>query len=315
MTIVVLGESSCTYLSDDVVDYLTIRNKPFYIQAAESYFSQSPLKIGGAHYYVAEGEAMTNIDIRTINCIASDDATTCHIVAGVGAISKMCILLHVDSVNICSNIPPLFGNLGLETETIDVFIVGGLTDSTSHSISQCILNELKRCHRLCRLHLLATCELNVDRRHNLDYPKCYGAMLSFNSFSHSIEFRPSISSVCSRGPEAILRRCRQISIHDSGFFVLLDGKVSMEIVIPYFKLSESAMSLQWLLSLPDSKFLLNWSTSPFVEPVHFVEIWREVIQLCSDGSFVSRRFESRSESHPKQNLRYVLQNLEWKEVV
>lgn len=233
---------------------------------------------GSKVLYIHQNEIAKNVPQGIFDFIGSDDTTTCHIVLAKSRSSTSTnrsniLVTHIGGRNSCRNLHLAIDELG--DDLIDVFIMGGIDDNLSKEITSALLKELQQSHRRVCLQLLHVNHYNIYMKDNkYPCPKVYG--FGFHGTSMEVSFMSF--PMTTRGPEIVLREAIMFSHEitskyhiNPDLLCVFDGRKDLYFRIPYFKVSLSPEYLSYFLEISDEEILIHLSTSPFVEPKHFVD--------------------------------------------
>ncbi|GCC33177.1 hypothetical protein chiPu_0011645 [Chiloscyllium punctatum] len=211
--------------------------------------------------YVHQREfAATTPQDGSVSILGTEDATTCHMVvlrhSGSGATS----LGHCDGTDTEMTVSLMFNavkslSVGCDSGRYEVHLVGGFIDERSLS------------HRLT-LELL---ELNDVVKQNIHWPVIYG--IAVNVKTGDI-FRATFPD---RGPDEVIRAAR--TFLEGSIMSVYNAKEEQLQIEPYQWKQFTAA--QFWLQQTDQVILQNFSTSPLVEPSHFVKHERSIFQFLS----------------------------------
>ncbi|XP_066915476.1 protein N-terminal asparagine amidohydrolase-like [Clytia hemisphaerica] len=227
----------------------------------------------------------TNQNQARFDWLASDDATTCHIMILKEPKTLTYGLMHVDGFgetrqDILEMISNMLQCSRLVSENdcsdLEMYLFGGFVDSKCHSepIFQDVLNICKSV--LVNIHLKIACcySINNETKKELEFPIITGVGVDLRKQQFEIV-------KCSfQGPDALLRhvrllydsnkdgRCRQIYDYTQGL-----------VYIEPFVFRTPSYAYYELMRLPDHVYLKYTSTSPHCEPDHFVESSKNAIKF------------------------------------
>ena len=267
--------------------------------------------------YVTQGEmCVTHPHDEVIRYIGSSDATTCHIVIIRDPLTGVAGAAHMDSVHyshldtfICK-VRNLLEN-GQRNETkqdpktkseispLDLYIVGGYQDErgTSGRLSMQLLQYFIEASEIFTIRVgaigsLNTTSVTIDKEegHNHSRPSsCKTSNYSHNApvlYGAAIELatgRVFPAGFPYRGPDETLRHlCLSFCGRSNGFKDLYNHKTG-ELVIPAFCCNPHKENLKYYIQLPDDVFLQYMSTSPKVEPPHFIENQKKMFHTAIEN--------------------------------
>lgn len=260
-------------------------NHPSLIQSAEQLLS-IPQKVvcpSGLLYVRQREMAVTTPFDKCVTLVGSDDVTTCIIIilrhSGSGAVG----LAHLDGactdecvMNMVQRIQEL--SLGYQEGIYELFLVGGYADSRHYS-EDLFYSIMYSFHKQpIEVHLLVTCvgEKNTTIRNGLNYPIAYGVAVNIKTREIFAATFPD------KGPEKALRVARQLTggqqvldIYDCTSGVLRIGPFNYE----------PLRGVDLWLEQSDEFILQHLSTTPDVEPNHFVPEIRAALKYIHDHPF------------------------------
>jgi len=120
--------------------------------------------------YVYENEIAQNVSEEAYDYVATDDATTCHILVGIYQLknesSKRILICHIASVENCPSLVDYLDQIATNCQgnVINIYLSGGLKDYTvAQEISNNVLLQLMNCKvAINRLELMHTGPLNTS---------------------------------------------------------------------------------------------------------------------------------------------------------
>lgn len=283
--------------------------------------------------YIHQREIGRNIPCNEFQYIGSDDATTCHIILAKCRNTGLMTVAHIDSIetaeDMCQYIDELAqiqndSNISIEiTQTIiDIYIIGGINDDLSKSITSSLYDSLCATKCCCCLQLCLINEQNIRIQNNEEYPRFYG--FGFNIKGNQVhnelcwndpEFGLSLVShlhfpLRLRGPEYSLRQVRSIYIIDfDGLITLLNGRDSNNHLM--IEISEFAYVLRdrntilYRLNMDDTEMLNIFSSSPRVEPPHFVESLKSMYRFILENFNLKEMFKKRKIMYEYRNGNWI----------
>jgi len=228
--------------------------------------------------YVHQQEmAVCSQDDGDIDIIGSEDATTCHVVILRNQSSSTIGLLHLDSdyqqMEALIKAMEDHDNLrNFETRQLDVFIIGGFSDSRSLSleISTDVFQNMIQ-EETCTFHLKLCCSLEINTivKDNTNWPIHYGAGVRLETgevFPAKFEYH---------GPDLDIRMLRYTGNTEPLLLYATDKNKAPTLQIPAFdyRALSCSQAKEWL-SVPDDYLLAKCSTSPLVEPASFCDDMR-----------------------------------------
>eukprot|EP01041_Mallomonas_annulata_P009945 gene9945-20677_t len=318
-------ESSFNFINTESiqsVDYVLGQSNLFLRQDTLLSLDEAVVEDNLKVLYVHQGEIATNISENSFDYVGSDDATTCHIFFVKSRTSGRMMLSHIDNKEFCEKVLDVMEDLdnftaedstSLVPREADVYIVGGIDDEQSKEISDALLQGMIRSSIICYLQLFCTCKLNTIVKDNEMWPRVIGcsfspSVCSPSKNSHHMNESSTVST-CPiiplyfprryREPGYLLRRCRGFSSTTTSSTAstvvhrvepVYDGLRRNVFHIPYFEVNMRTAVVDYLLSLSDKELLAQTSTSPAVEPRHFVEDMRECLVFVRDPTNVRKAF-------------------------
>ncbi|XP_067950496.1 protein N-terminal asparagine amidohydrolase-like isoform X2 [Watersipora subatra] len=250
-------------------------------------WSQKLLKeVNGNVLYVSQREygIIDPLSKGEIEYIATDSATTCHILILIHPESRVVGVAHFDGCNTMQGVQELLTSLDTRVAAIDsssapssslrykLYLFGGFSDpkGTSKSLSLDLLDALSECSQLLELTALCIGEQNSRYQDDICYPIFYGAGVDCNTLEvHKIE--------CSdRGPLQDVKSCRNF-VGPKEMVSCWDHTTREMFIEPFDYQPLKKIDL-WLKQ-SDETLLKYFSTSPEQEPPHFVASLRASL-LC-----------------------------------
>ena len=235
--------------------------------------------------YVMQREyASISREVNKLNFryVATDDATTCHIVIFIEKTTNTISLGHFDGADTTNGIKNMIYELsdisgdskGTSKLSFDMFVFGGFIDERRYS-EELFIGILFACRDLTvtiELKLACTYSINSELIHKLYYPKIYGVAVA-------VETCEIVLGNCiDQGPDLVLREARIFSYRSqmSGIYNYKDHCVCIQ---PFSY--QCISNARHLLRLPDEEYLRLMSTSPHCEPEHFVKSSKNVIMFTA----------------------------------
>ena len=274
-------------VEDEPVD-ICLRSIPQVMETADELLANAPLHFTAASrerlLYVGQGE-VAYTTLQQCDVIASDKATTCHILAFRSSSEKgpMVTLAHIDTVGYESCIRDmitehkLFHIDGEEKKSehandrtnIDVYMMGGFDDddNASRAISNFLLNLLvqvaaEQSHEVTlTLKLCAISSINDDGR---SCPIGRGLGISVKTGDAFL----AVVDTDVAGPSPQLRSARLWSGNAGKTLSVIHFHTSKNMVVQPFRYSP-LQQMDALLALPDAVLIKYTSTSPEVEEPNF----------------------------------------------
>lgn len=239
-------------------------------------------QIGLLYVHQRELGAVPSHD-KQINLIGSDDATTCIIAiikhTGSGAIS----LSHLDGCGIDEAVGKMISkvhdlSIGYCEGRIELQLVGGYKDPNGHGeeLFYKIMQAFQRNPNEVDLTLSCVGELNTIVRDSINWPIIYGIGVNVKTG----EIFPAKFE--DKRPEFHLRQARNLT---GGRTVLdiYDSQLGMIKIDPFNY--DPLRGVDLWLAQPDEVILQHLSTSPQVEPQHFVSETRATLKYIQDNPF------------------------------
>lgn len=257
---------------------------PSFKEINNQFLSIQPKVIGPACLlYVQQREmAVTMSYDKSINIIGSDDVTTCIIIilrhSGSGAVG----LAHLDGncteecvINMIHKVQGL--SAGVQGR-LELHIVGGFSDMHNYSedLFFGIMHSFHKQSLEIDLKLACVGEYNTVMRNNVRWPIVYGAGVNIKTG----EIFPA--TFVDKGPERPLRIARQLTggqqvldVYDCSCGLLKIGPFNYE----------PLRGVDLWLNQPDEFILQHLSTTPDVEPPHFVNEVKAALKYIQDNPF------------------------------
>lgn len=282
-------------VDDEPVDNC-LRSIPQVMDAADELLATAPLHFTATScerlLYVGQGEVAFSTS-QQCDVIASDKATTCHILAFRSSSEKgpMVSLTHIDSVGYESCIRSMItehklfhvNNEEKKSEhngdrlNVDVYLMGGFDDddNASRAISNFLLNLLahiaaEQSHEITlTLKLCAISSINDDGR---SCPIGRGLGISVKTGEAFLALVDSDVA----GPSPQLRSARIWSGNADKKLSVIHFHTSNNMVVQPFRYSP-LKQMDALLALPDAILIRYTSTSPDVEEADFCDSVRSTL--------------------------------------
>ncbi|XP_041134119.1 protein N-terminal asparagine amidohydrolase-like isoform X2 [Polyodon spathula] len=231
--------------------------------------------------YVKQREfAATTPSDCSVTVLGSDDATTCHIVVLRHTGSGATCLAHCDGSSTWSEVPLIVKavrSLTKSTEEgrLELHLFGGFDDErhTSHKLSLNLLAAFSKQNEDIHLETCCITELNDIVVEGIHRPVVYGIGVNVKTG----ELFPATFS--HRGPEDDLRSARTFTggqmanVYDSSREVVTIGPCNWS----------PNLDIGFWLAQDDETILQYMSTSPQVEPPHFVAHMKATIQFLLEN--------------------------------
>lgn len=261
---------------------------PQYKETASALCALPPKVVGpvGLLYVNQREFAVTIPHDKNVSILGSDDATTCHVAvlrhSGSGAVSIAHFdgagSLDEDILHMLRRIQEV--SLGYPEGRIHLHLIGGFEDSRRYSeeLSIALLHSFHK--QPVEIDLLTACvgELNTTIRGGIHWPIIYGIGVNVKTG----EIFPATFS--EKGPDAPLRSARHftgshemLDIYDCTLGLLRIGPFSYE----------PLRGVDLWLRESDEFILQHLSTSPEVEPPHFVMAVRATLKHIQEHPFPS----------------------------
>ncbi|XP_067912336.1 protein N-terminal asparagine amidohydrolase [Heterodontus francisci] len=247
--------------------------------------------------YVQQREfAATTPQDGSVSILGTEDATTCHLVVlrhtGSGATS----LGHCDGSDTEMTVPLMLNavkslSVGCDSGRYEVHLIGGFIDerSLSHKLTLKLLKAFNSQSENIHLETYCLTELNDVVKKNVHWPVIYGMAVNVKTGEIFHATFPD------RGPDEVIRSARNFL--GGSIMSIYDAKVEQLQIEPYQWTPFPAA--QFWLQQPDQVILQNFSTSPLVEPPHFVKHMRSIFRFLSDYPTESLFPEGRSRIYKK----------------
>lgn len=214
--------------------------------------------------------------------IASDDATTCHIVAARNPETGAVGLCHLDHANRVNDLASFEAALAPTPPTtpIELYIVGGYREEQSEELSAAVLHYFHLSSGLP--WLLRMARLSVGNTETLENGVLSPICRSFGLRCEDGSCFSGPLPPASRGPARALRAARIFSDQPQPLTRLPYNPVSQRVEVSAFPFSRSEWQWQ-LLQMDDRSLLENTSTSCEVEGPHYAHEMRETLRLLYDS--------------------------------
>ncbi|XP_049818870.1 protein N-terminal asparagine amidohydrolase isoform X1 [Aethina tumida] len=235
--------------------------------------------------YVQQRElAATGPHDKSISILGSDDATTCLIVvvrhSGSGAVA----LAHLDGCGtdeaVCTMVQRVHElAIGYPEGRIELQLVGGFSDARNYS-EELFFNVMNSFHKHpMEIDLTLACvgELNTTIRGSIHWPIVYGIGVNVKTG----EIFPA--TFPDKGPDHSLRCARHLTGCDPRVLDIYDYNMGMLRIGPFNY--EPLRGVDLWLEQSDEFILQHLSTSPEVEPPHFVMQIRTTLKYIQDNPF------------------------------
>ncbi|KAL1497945.1 hypothetical protein ABEB36_008825 [Hypothenemus hampei] len=234
--------------------------------------------------YVRQRELASTVPHdKNVSILGSDDATTCIIVVvrhtGSGAVA----LAHLDGAGtdeaVCTMIQRVQElALGYPEGRIELQLVGGYSDPNNYSekLFFGIMNSFQKQQVEIDLTLACIGQLNTTIRAGIAWPLIYGIGVNVKTG----EIFPA--TFPDKGPDALLRSVRQLTGY-SEILDIYDCNMGLIRIGPFNYKPLRGVDL-WL-EQNDEFILRHLSTSPDVEPPHFVEERRAALAYVREHPF------------------------------
>lgn len=231
----------------------------------------------GSLYVMQREYAIVSKEDDVISILGSDDATTCSVLILRNSRTGSCAAGHFDGSDVAGGVSGMISGLSSSQEDdIDIYIIGGFDDDRDMSEDLCleILNALHQHPRKLNLKILFVCRFNTNVRNgDVKGPKFLGAAINVKTGDVFPALFPA------KGPNMPLRHARIYG--DAGGMVnVYDTNRHLVKITPFSYEPFETMDLY--LKAPDELVLQLLSTSPLVEPPHFVS------QIKSTFEFIKK---------------------------
>ncbi|XP_051877116.1 protein N-terminal asparagine amidohydrolase [Pristis pectinata] len=257
-----------------------IKRYPKLKEGAETLKLKPALKVGpkGLLYIQQREFAATTPQDDSISILGTEDATTCHMVAlrhtGCGATA----LGHCDGTDTAMSVSKMLNAVkslsdGFSNGRYEVHLVGGFMDEQllSRKLTLELLEVLNSQSENIHLETYCVTELNDVIKQSIHWPVIYG--IATNVKTGEI-FQATFPD---RGPDEGLRSAR--TFLGGSMMSIYDAKAE-ELQIEPYEWSPFPNTEFWLQQ-PDHLILEYFSTSPLVEPPHFVEHLKTTFKFLS----------------------------------
>ena len=262
--------------------------------------------------YVQQGEiGITCPKDKSIQYIGSSDATTCHIVIIRDSDTGVSGVAHIDSMNqdhlnkfvgkitnlvklrcddrkdepnIANESQEGKGDVPIkcDKQPLELYVVGGYQDERdmSEELSMDLIKYFIHSRQHFVIRILAISKLNtihVDGKDPHNAPILCGSAVELstgNVFPANFSYR---------GPDETIRHLRLSFCSRKNGFVDPYNPETGELTVSSFHVNAHTENLTYYMQLPDETFLQFMSTSPKVEPPHFVENQKKIFRTAIDN--------------------------------
>ena len=256
------------------------------------------LYVGQREYAVTSGF----LNPGDFDWVASDDATTCHILILKEPYTRTVGLMHIDGfrdteADIKEMISKMvhcasLSDVGFSVHTLDMFLFGGFLDTKCYSepISSKVFEIAKNSSYNIHLKLACCCLVNDSRiadRHQQEKHEPIVTGVGVNLRDPELEIK--IVTCVYQGPDMLLRNARLSHIDENS---CIDGTGQQNdtcwnvfdyekgcVSIKPFAIAKPRYGAE-LLRLPDAQLLQCCSTSPHCEPPHFVDRLKDTLRFA-----------------------------------
>ncbi|XP_067859343.1 protein N-terminal asparagine amidohydrolase isoform X2 [Heptranchias perlo] len=215
----------------------------------------------------------------SVSILGTEDATTCHLVVlrhtGSGATS----LGHCDGSDTAMDVSMMLNAVkslsgGCDRGRYEVHLIGGFIDDRllSHRLSLELLEAFNSHSE--NIHLATYCltELNDVVKERVHWPVIYGIAVNVKTGEIFHATFPD------RGPDEDIRSAR--TFMGGSMLSIYDAKVE-QLKIELYQWMPFPAAWFWLQQT-DEVILQNFSTSPIVEPSHFVKYLKSTFKFLND---------------------------------
>ena len=262
--------------------------------------------------YVQQGEiGISCPKDKSIQYIGSSDATTCHLVIIRDPVTGVSGVAHIDDVKpshldkfiskvrnlvqVRSNANESQSNPVNESQEpkcdkvetgdsqpLELYIIGGYQDERDMSeelsmdlIKYCMHSRQKFTLRILAIGALNTVSVEGEDPHNA--PILCGAAIELSTG------RVFPANFPYRGPDETIRHLKLSFCGRKDGFADPYNPETGELIIPSFHVNAHTENLTYYMQLPDKTFLQYMSTSPKVEPPHFVENQKKIFRTAIEN--------------------------------
>lgn len=241
--------------------------------------------------------------------IASDDATTCHIIAAFNRTTGVCGLCHLDDSKRLGDLqafeqalltPLSASSHPTPSPPVDLYIMGGYKDSSAEELTGAVLDYfLTRSHVSYTLRLATVSLTNTLSTPTGPSPRCraFGLRLSDGA-----PFTGPLPGHL-RGPARALRAARVFADSPQPMTQLHYDTSTHRVSVAPFPFSRASWQ-RGLLSMDDASLLQHTSTSPTVEGPSFVAEMRQTLALMYDTA-VHQHFPPAAAANGRRVLSYA----------
>ena len=260
--------------------------------------------------YVQQGEmGITCPKDKSIQYIGSSDATTCHLLIIRDRETGVSGVAHIDDVKSdhlnkfidkITNLVKIRLNTRdnesshadekqkcdmsktRDNQPLELYIVGGYQDERgmSEDLSMNLIKYLIHSRQQFALKILAIGAINttfVDGEEPHNAPILYGAAIQLSTG------RVFPANFPYRGPDETIRHLRLSFCGRKDGYVDPYNPETGELVVSAFNVNAHNENLEYYMELPDETFLQFMSTSPKVEPPHFVENQKKIFRTAIEN--------------------------------
>ncbi|XP_072124938.1 protein N-terminal asparagine amidohydrolase isoform X1 [Mobula birostris] len=249
-------------------------------EGAETLKSKPAVKVDskGLLYIQQREFAATTPQDGSVSILGTEDATTCHMVTlrhtGCGATA----LGHCDGMDTAVCVSKMLNAVkslsdGFSHGRYEVHLVGGFMDEgyLSQKLTLELLEALNSQSEKIHLETYCVTELNDVKQQNTHWPVIYGIAVDVKTGDIFQATFPE------RGPDEDIRSARTFLA--GPMMSIYDSKVE-ELQIEPYEWKPFPHAKFWLQQ-PDHVLLEYFSTSPLVEPPHFIKHWKNVLKFLS----------------------------------
>ncbi|XP_069761917.1 protein N-terminal asparagine amidohydrolase isoform X2 [Narcine bancroftii] len=249
-------------------------------EGAEALKSKPAVKVDPRDLlYIQQREfAVTLPQDGSVSILGTEDATTCHLVVLRHTGSGATALGHCDGSDTAVAVAKMLSAVkslsdGCSNGRYEVHLVGGFLDQylLSHRLTRELLEAFSIQSENMHLETYCVTELNDVMKQNIHWPVIYG--IAINVKTGEI-FRATFPD---KGPDEDVRGAR--TFLGGSMISIYDVKMEQLQIEPY-EWSPFPDAEFWLQQ-PDHLILESYSTSPIVEPPHFVKHMKNIFQFLS----------------------------------
>ncbi|XP_055507834.1 protein N-terminal asparagine amidohydrolase [Leucoraja erinacea] len=249
-------------------------------EGAETLKSKPAIKVDppGLLYIQQREFAATVPQDGSVSTLGTEDATTCQVVVLRHTGSGATALGHLDGSDTAMTVSKMLNTVrslsdGSSNGRYEVHLVGGYIDEQllSHRLTLELLEAFNSQSENIHLETYCVTELNDTMKQNVHWPVIYG--IAVNVKTGEI-FQATFPD---RGPDEDVRAAR--TFLGGSMISIYDAKAEQMQIEPYEWIPFP--TAEFWLQQPDHRILQYFSTSPVVEPPHFVKHLKNIFQFLT----------------------------------